>query len=155
MKEPTGECVRVRRITIDERLDEGLLKIAVADLLPGHADLSNDPLDAWSDERLELINREDYMCSFGLSKGDPLLGVLVDEPASESAERDPEGTFWRSLEEGQVYLVGEIAVEEAESTSSIGIFAGRGEHTVLRIDRIEDIKKKHEELYSKALLSRS
>jgi len=155
VKEPIGDSACVRRITIDERLDEGLLKIAVADLLPGYENLSDDPLDAWSVERLELINHEDYLCTFGLDKGDSLLGAFIGGPASEIAEEDPEGAFWRSLEEGQVFLVGEIAVEETESTAPMGIFARPGETTVLRIDRIEEIKKKHEGLYSKALLSGS
>ena len=47
---------RVRRISIDERLDGDLVKIGVADLLPGHTDLGEDALDSWSDEHLRLVH---------------------------------------------------------------------------------------------------
>lgn len=155
MKPPTTECARVRRITIDERLDEGLLKIAVADLLTGREDLSDDPLDAWSDERLVLINRENFMRRFDLDINDAVLGTLIGAPGSEVDEDDPVGAFWRTLEEGQVYLVGEIAVESADSGGSVRILVRPGASTVQRIDRIEAIKKKHEGLYSRALLNGS
>lgn len=151
-KKPSG--ARVRRITIDERLDEGLLKVAVADLLPGHDDLSDDPLDAWSEESLELISREDFLGEFGLEPRDPLLATLVGIRDSVAADEDPEGAFWRTLEEGQVFLVGEIGITGDDREAPEGIHVRTGTSTVLRIDRIDRIKKKHEALYSMALSKR-
>lgn len=155
MEESKRDHARVRRITIDERLDEGLLKIAVADLLPGRENLSGDPLDAWSEERVQLINRDGFLGTFELDDDDPLLETLASKPSSEAGDEERVGAFWRSLEEGQVFLVGEIAVEGADSTAPVAIFARPGTPTLLRIDRIEKIKKTHEGLYTKALMEGS
>lgn len=152
MKKSGRDDASICRITIDERLDEGLIKIAIADILPGRENLSGDPLDAWSDERVELISRGDFLDTFKLDKDDPLLETFAGKPSPEAGKENSEGVFWRSLEEGQVFLVGEIVVEGADSKAPETIFARPGASTVLRIDRIEKIKQKHEDLYSKALM---
>ena len=79
------------------------------------------------------------------------LKTLVGDPSSDFEDEKLVGAFWRSLEEGQVFLVGEIEVKGGDASAAMNILAKPGPRTVLRIDRIERIKKKHEALYSKAL----
>ena len=154
MKASESDAPRVRRITIDERLDEGLIRIAEAELLPGWGELSGDPLDAWSDECSRLISREDFLDTFELSGSDALLGVLAGLPSSESDDGVRVGAFWRSLEEGQVFLVGEMKADREDPKSPGAIRARSGASTVLRIDRTENVKSEHETLYTKALTER-
>lgn len=142
---------RVRRITVDERLDPGLLKIALAELLPGHDDLSEDPLDAWSEETVRLIGSDDLLPMLELGAGDPALTALAGNPSGDVGPDELVGMIWRSLEEGQVFLAGEIEVEAGGASASPSIVARPGSWAVLRIDRIEAIKSKHEALYSRAL----
>jgi phage terminase large subunit-like protein len=151
MSKPKPRPARARRITIDERLDEGLLKIAIADLLPGHKELGDDPLDAWSNETVRLIGQDDLLPMLELATDDPLVRHLAGDPPAEVGEDALVGVIWRSLEEGQVYIAGEVEVETAEPPAPTSIVARPGSWTVLRVDRIEGIKKKHEALYSKAL----
>ncbi len=148
-KEPTR--ARVRRISIDERLDGDLVKIGVADLRSGHTDLGLDALDGWSEERVRLVRPSTFLRSFGLKKNHSELQALVEELPLGPGENDPPGAFWRSLEEGQVYLAGEIEVRGIDRSSIEGIAACPGTFSVVRIDRIPTIKNKHKQLYSAAL----
>ncbi len=151
MRKQASAHARVRRITIDERLDGDLVKIGVADLLPGHTNLGDDALDSWSEERVKLIRPSTCLRSFGLSRNHPELRSLVAELPLGPEDNDPTGAFWRSLEEGQVYLAGEIEAVGAGRSSIEGITASPGAFSVVRIDRIPVIKNKHKELYSAAL----
>jgi hypothetical protein len=151
MRKKASAPARVRRITIDERLDGDIVKIGVADLLPGHADLGDDDLKAWSEERVKLVRPSTYLRSFGLSAKHPELASLVAELPLGPEDNDPTDAFWRSLEEGQVYFAGEIEVLGKDRSSIEGITASPGAFSVVRIDRIPTIKNRHKQLYSVAL----
>ena len=143
--------VRVWRITIDERLDKDLVKIGVARLLPGHTNLGQDDLDSWSEEKVRLIRPSTFLRTFGLRKTDPLLRTLYGELKPGTEEKDLKSALWRSVEEGQVYLAGEIEVKGKDRRKPDGIVTCPGAHSVLRIDRIPAIKKRHKDLYSVVL----
>jgi hypothetical protein len=146
---------RVRRISIDERLDGDLVKIGVADLRSGHTDLGEDALDSWSEEEVRLVRPATFLRTFGLKRGHAELDALVAELPPGLGESDPAGTFWRSLEEGQVYLAGEIELRGRDRSSIEGLTACPGAFLVVRIDRIPVIKNRHKQLYSAALKERS
>ena len=151
MKKKEAKRAQVRRITIDERLNEDLVKIGVARLLPGHADLCEDTLDSWSEEEVRLIHPSTLLRTLGLRKSDPLLKTLSGELASGLEEKNLKGVLWRSLEEGQVYLAGEFEVRGEDRSDPDRIVVRPGAHCVLRIDLIPAIKKRHKDLYSAAL----
>lgn len=151
MRKRASAQARVRRISIDERLDGDLMKFGIAKLLPGHTDLGEDDLDGWSEEQVRLVRPATFLRSFGLKRGHSELQALVAELPFGPEESDPVGSFWRSLEEGQVYLAGEIEVLGPGRSQIEGIRTKTGAHTVVRIDRIPVIKNKHKKLYSVAL----
>jgi len=78
MKKKEAKRAQVRRITIDERLNEDLVKIGVARLLPGHADLCEDTLDSWSEEEVRLIHPSTLLRTLGLRKSAPLVKKAVN-----------------------------------------------------------------------------
>ena len=151
MKKGEARRAHVWRVTIDERLDADLLKIGVAELLPGRTDLGEDALDNWSEEEVRLVRPSDFLGTFGLRKSDPMLKPLSVELKLGGGEKDLEGVLWRFLEEGQVYLVGEFEIKGKDPRNPESIAARPGVHSVLRIDRIPVIKKRHKDLYSAAL----
>jgi hypothetical protein len=90
---------KVRRITIDERLAENLIRILVADLKPGRKEFRDDP-EYWEEEVELLVHPEDYRKKMGIPE--------------EAATEWP----WRSLYESQVFLSGgfrKISGEGAET----------------------------------------
>ncbi len=155
MRKKASARARVRRISIDERLDGDLLKIGIGELLPGHTDLGEDDLDGWSEEEVRLVRPATFLRSFGLKRSHPELLALVAELPPGLGESEPAGTFWRSLEEGQVYLAGEIELRGRDRSSIEGLTACPGAFLVVRIDRIPVIKNRHKQLYSAALKERS
>ncbi len=78
---------RVRRITIDERLSDNLVRILVADLKPDKETFGDDPKD-WREESELLVRPEDYQEEMG----------MPSEPEEE--------WLWNNLYEGQVFLSG-------------------------------------------------
>jgi hypothetical protein len=155
MRKSESTRVRVRRICIDERLDGDLVKIGVADLRSGYTDLGDDDLDSWAEEEVRIVRPSTFLRSFGLSGKHPELQALVAELPLGPEENDPAAFFWRSLEEGQVYLAGEIEMRGIDRSSIEGITVCPGAFSVVRIDRIPVIKNKHKMLYSAALRERS
>jgi hypothetical protein len=151
MKKKATTGAKVWRVTIDERLDADLVKIGVATLLPGCTDLSEDALDSWSEEEVRLVHPSDYLNAFKLDKSDPLLKSLLEELKLGTRTKDLQGGLWRFLEEGQVYLVGEFEVKGKDPADPERLVTRSGVHSVLRIDRIPAIKKRHKDLYSAAL----
>ena len=151
MRKKASARARVRLISIDERLDGNLVKIGIADLRSGHSDLGEDDLDSWSEEDVRLVRPSTFLRSFGLSRSHSELEALASELPLGPEENDPTGAFWRSLEEGQVYLAGEIEVRGLTRSSIEGISACPGAFSVVRIDRIPTIKNRHKQLYSAAL----
>lgn len=76
---------KVRRITIDERLADGLIRILIADLKAGLKTFGDDP-EYWGKETELLVRPEDYQEKMG----------IPPEAAGKWS--------WDSLYEGQVFL---------------------------------------------------
>jgi hypothetical protein len=77
---------KVRRITIDERLADGLIRILIADLKANQKTFGDDP-EYWGEEKEFLVHPEDYREKMGMPR---------------VARKWP----WRNLHEGQVFLSG-------------------------------------------------
>ena len=77
---------KVRRITIDERLSDGLIRILVADLEDNPKTFDDDP-KYWGEEAELLVNPKDYRERMGMP-------------------RTARKWSWRKLYEGQVFLSG-------------------------------------------------
>jgi len=89
---------KVRRITVDERLSDELIRVLVADLKANLKEFSDDP-ENWGEEVELLVRPEDYREKMGM----PRLARKWS---------------WRKLYEGQVFLSGgfeKIEGEEAET----------------------------------------
>jgi len=82
----TRDDALVRRITIDEKLSEDLIRALVSSLADGTHEFSDGEAD-WGKEDDLHIRPEDYDLKFGIP--------------SEEKENFP----WSNLREGQVYLV--------------------------------------------------
>lgn len=97
---PEKQSSPVRRITIDERLADGLIRILIANLKANIKTFGDDP-DYWWKERDVLVHPKDYQEKMGIPPK-----FAQDWP-------------WDKLYEGQVFLSGgyrEITEKGAEPT---------------------------------------
>lgn len=122
----------VRRITIDERLADDLVRILVCDLAPGVTDFF-DRRDDWGDEREVLLRPESLVQELGL----PNAAALP----------------WDKLREGQVYVSGEFEVVGRRSSPDY-LHARPGRREFLQLDAIPEFRDSSRRTYSE-LLARS
>ena len=125
MNSPKKQTSPVRRITIDERLTEGLIRILVAELKAGRETFGDDP-EYWGEEEELLVGPENYQDNMGMTQAD--------------VEKWP----WKDLAEGQVFLQGgfpEIPEEGAEPPFVVDA----EQRNFQRIDRLskEGVKRKY------------
>lgn len=140
----------VRRITVDEWLDEDLLRLEVADLVDGVEDLLADDPYAWTRERDVLVRSADYLATLGLNHRPRLRTTIVKELTGEPPGRDARDKVWRRLAEGQVFLVGRFTVVGKRKAPK-SIRAGGKDYDALRIDRISAVKAIHKARYARTL----
>jgi hypothetical protein len=84
---PKKQTSPVRRITIDERLADGLIRILIANLKDGVATFSDDS-KYWEEEKDLLVRPDDYRKKMGMTRA--------------NVKKWP----WDNLYEGQVFLQG-------------------------------------------------
>jgi hypothetical protein len=124
----------VRRITIDERLSEDLIRVLICPLAKGVRAFLDREGD-WGAERQSLIRPKDYVRKLGVT--------------------EPELWPWESLTEGQVFLSGQFELvfkKEKDSTDRLSYFEfkqGRGRFK--RIDHLEVIRMSIHQLFAHAL----
>jgi hypothetical protein len=117
----------VRRITIDEKLYDDLIRIEVCDLASG-VDRFNDSSEYWVEmaEEEKRITRDDYAEVMGIPKEQLIQWQ------------------WKDLEEGQVFLSGSFKkVEDENSADAFTVVPDI--HDFMRIDDI--VKKEIKKLY--------
>jgi hypothetical protein len=108
----------VRRVTIDEKLADDLIRAAICRLADG-VEVFYDRQGDWGRERGAWFRPGDYARKMGL---------------------DPEqAPAWGSLKEGQVFLVGEFATVDKESKTSC-FKVDRTGSDMVRIDSLKEYR---------------
>jgi hypothetical protein len=123
---------RVRRITVDERLAEDLIRLGVCPLADG-VEFFFDRSADWGEEAEEYVGPDDYADVLGLSSA--------------------EGRPWETLSEGQVFLSGEFAVV-GERGAPKYFQVSRGQAGFLRIDNLRPFRGDAQRTYSELLRRR-
>jgi hypothetical protein len=121
--------VRVRRITVDEKLDDNLFRFVFCSLREGIKQFT-DRDDEWREEREKLVHPQDYSRALDVKKS--------------------EAPVWETLQEGQVYLSGEFKVI-GDQTNPECFEVSRGRKNFLRIDNLDMINEGVKSLYSDVL----
>ncbi len=125
----TGDDALVRRITIDEKLSENLIRALNSTLADGTEEFTDADAD-WGEEKDLLIRPDDYMAKLGI-------------PLSEK-----QNWPWPDLREGRVFLSGRFETEgDPEKPEKFRVT--RGSNKFMRIDGV--IKEQVKRLYFKAL----
>ncbi len=139
--------VTVRRITVDERLSEDLIRLEICELKKfGESGEFKDEPDFWRDiaqEGEEIVARP--ISPEKKSKKD-LYTDLMSIPESQ-VKQFP----WKDLKEGHVFLSGEFEVKEEHSGNKKvkRYFIRPGEKAFKQID--DDVKKNTKTLYYEIL----
>lgn len=121
--------VRVRRITVDEKLSDNLFRFVYCSLKEG-IEKFTDKDDEWQKEQGKLVHPQNYSRILYIRKS--------------------EAPAWEALKEGQVYLSGEFKViGDRAAPEYFEISSGRREF--LRIDNLEIIDEGVRSLYSDVL----
>ena len=137
----------VRRITVDERLSEDLIRLEICELKKvGESGEFKDEPDFWRDivqEGEEIVARP-INPEKESKKGS--YADLMSIPESQ-LEQFP----WKDLKEGQVFLSGEFEVKEEQSGNKKvkRYFVRPGEKAFKQID--DDVKENTKALYYKLL----
>jgi len=121
--------VRVRRITVDEKLSDDLFRFVFCSLREG-IEKFTDRDDEWQEEQEKLVHPQNYSRILDIKKS--------KAPA------------WETLQEGQVYLSGEFEVI-GDQTKPEYFKVSPGRREFLRIDNLDIIDEGVKSLYSDVL----
>jgi hypothetical protein len=121
--------VRVRRITVDEKLSDDLFRFVFCSLKEGIEKFA-DQGDRWQEEQEKLVHPRNY-------------SRILDVKKSEAPA-------WETLHEGQVYLSGEFEVI-GDQTNPDYFKVSPGRRKFLRIDKLDIIDEGVKSLYSDVL----
>ena len=124
--------VRVRRITVDEKLSDDLFRFVFCSLREGIKKFT-DRDDEWQEEREKLVHPQNYSRILYVKKS--------------------EAPAWETLKEGQVYLSGEFEVI-GDQTKPEYFKVSPGRREFKRIDNLEIIDEGLKSLYSDVLRGR-
>jgi hypothetical protein len=119
----------VRRLTVDEKLSDDLIRLLVCPLAAGRQEF-RDETGAWGVESSLAIVPANYAAVMGIPDG-----MVEDYP-------------WGMLREGQVYLSGSFLVKGDEKSPAGFIVVSEGRN-FLRIDDL--VKRRIKKLYFDAL----
>ena len=119
----------VQRITVDEQLEEDLIRLSICNLLEGIEEFS-DEIDEWDDEEGILITPGNYAEKMAI-------------PSSKARNIE-----WVDLREGRVFLCGEFQAQPSDEEPEKFVVTP-GKHHFLCIDGM--VNREIRELYSRAL----
>jgi hypothetical protein len=125
----TKQKAIVNRITVDEKLSEGLFRFLVCRLKEGRITFK-DRFGEWTEEKEKLVNPQNYYRTLKTKK----------------SQAPP----WENLDEGQVYLSGQFKeVGDVKKTNQFIIDPEK--QNFMRIDNIPTIREGIKTLYSDIL----
>lgn len=132
MRKKAINSAMVRRITVDEKLFEDIIRLEICELIDGVEEFEDASM-YWKDGEAEegvQINPDNFSNVMGI-------------PQSQT-----NNWHWKDLKEGQVFLSGSFEVKgEAEALKTFILKPGKEEF--IRIDDI--VKKEIEKLYYEAI----
>lgn len=131
MKAQNKNEALVRRITVDEKLYDDLIRLEICDLVPG-VDRFEDCAECWIDTNEEegRVTRDNFA---------EVMGI----PKAQSNQWQ-----WKDLEEGQVFLSGSF--KEGSAKNYPGTFVVEpGKHEFVRIDNM--VRKEIKNIYYEVL----
>lgn len=120
--------VVVRRITVDEKLSEGIFRFLVCRLRAGRESFK-DRFNEWTEEKRRIVNPQNYYRTLKVKK----------------AQAPP----WEDLVEGQVYLSGHFKVEDTKKINPF--IVDPEQQNFARIDNMPIIRQAIQTLYSDIL----
>jgi hypothetical protein len=136
-RQRSRETSRVRRITIDEKVGEKLIRALICGLADGVHEFSDQPQD-WGEEKEFPIRPQTYAKMMGLP------------PEAEYQKQYP----WDGLSEGQVFLSGEFEVtDDPKAPTQFKVSPGRREF--VRIDQVKFFRERLKTQYSRLLQRKS
>ena len=121
--------VRVRRITVDEKLSDDLFRFVFCSLKEG-VERFSDQSDKWLKEQEKLVKPANY------------FRILYVKKSKAPA--------WETLQEGQVYLSGEFEIIGNKKNPE-DFKASPGQRNFLRIDELDIVDETVKSLYSDVL----
>lgn len=162
----------VFRVTIDERIDESLIRTLVAAPKENTEKVPWDDDTLWTDEKelfICLTNKTEntnklsptfFLSVFGATEtkhedrdDTSSLKEMIKEAVGDLPEKTDKDVLWKELQEGQTYLVGQFEVIGSRKKPDT-IVVNSKLHDFLRIDQIPTIKNTAASLYSKALIGK-
>ncbi len=137
----------VRRISIDERLSEDLIRLEICELKKyGESGEFKDEPDFWTD----IVGEGEEIVARPINpENEPQEGLYTD--LMSIPESQVKQFPWKDLKEGQVFLAGEFEVREEQSGDKIvkRYFIRPGEKAFKQID--DDVKENTKTLYYEIL----
>jgi hypothetical protein len=127
-KQPNEQSL-VRRITVDERLAEDIIRVLISRLPKGVREFRIEKAQ-WEDEEEHFVEPDTYLADMGI-------------PTSEA-----EKWSWADFREGQVFLSGRFKII-GKGESPENLLVGQGRNEFLLIEGL--VRKNTEKLYFRAL----
>ena len=147
----------VRRIVVDERLTEGVVRILIAPLANGVDKIIGDQTE-WEDEQELIVTPKTFIKKLDLKSKriqscvcQEMMGSFRGRETTAAKEKPLEEMIWQGFQEGQVFIDGTFTVVgNRYEPKAIRVREG-GKRDFMRIDGISLIKEKTKKLYSAAL----
>jgi hypothetical protein len=140
---------KVRRITVDERLDANLIRILISELCDEveSGELVDNAI--WEDEESTLVSDLRSEDVEGASKS------VIDWSTLLRDWGIPERIWprWGDLAEGQVYLEGAYALRKIDE--SIMLLRAPGRPHIVRVDLVPQVKDHRDRMYNMIFLRRA
>jgi hypothetical protein len=140
---------KVRRITVDERLDVNLIRILISELRDEvtSGELVDDTI--WEDEESLLVSNLRVKDIERASKS------VVDWSFLLQDWEIPKNIWprWENLAEGQVYLQGAYTLKKIDD--SIKLLKTPGRCHMVRVDLVPQVKDYRDSMYNKIFLRRA
>jgi len=150
----------VLRITVDERLDETLVRVLVARPARGTGRIEVSDVDVWQDEKPVTVGPADWPGVFRVPVTARALAAAARQVLGDVGNRKltrmsgagvpPRRLCWNGFREGQVYLSGSFVVEERRGEPHV-IRPVPGRRQFIRVDRLAAVQAASNALYASAL----
>jgi len=142
----------LRRITVDERLHDSLIRLLFADPDTGAKLIPLGDACTWSDEKDKLATPENVLELLGIAGSPALLAEAVRQVAGAASDEPTAAQLWNGLAEGMTFVIGRFEPVADEGTEPYAVKPlKQGEVRLLRIDTLAAVKEGLKSLYASAV----